>query len=234
MRGLMLVLSVILVLSLISCGPSAGGGAFSTTPLDMGTPVYMDGILLVTLPSGSVVERVDLTVLPKVRRLYESGKLKVFFGVASTPSPFPEEGYASARLEALSQMAQFISTRVRSVETKMSTTISNAIEDPDTRSQVFGVTINVLKRTQQLFTDVRIYGGREIIWYRYHRPGELPRYGVVILYDPDEALMAIMASESFQKAWRTALEEFKKLGTAGEELSLELKKSLKESLGVTK
>jgi len=196
-KALVILLCVLLVLLVVACSPNATKlGSVSSPP--MGVLVYMEEIPLVTLPNGSVVERIDLSQMQRIRRLYSTGQLLIFFGAASTPTPFAEEGYASARLDALQQMAQFISARVQSVESKLSTTISRLVDDPNVRSEMWSVTRSVLNRVQKLFTDVKIYGGREIVWYRYHRVGELPRYGVVILYDPYEAFIALMSHPDFK------------------------------------
>jgi len=224
-KVLVILLCALIILFTVACSPDVTkfGSVFSPP---IGVPVYMEEIPLVTLPRGSLVERIDLSQMGRIRRLYSTGQLTIFFGTASTPTPFAEEGYASARLDALQQMAQFISVRVQSVESKLSTTIGRLVDDPIVRSEVWSTTRTVLNRVQRLFTDVKIYGGREIVWYRYHRAGELPRYGVVILYDPYEAFIALMNHPDF----RTIFEETKR--KLSEELSRELETSVEESLGL--
>lgn len=219
----LLFLSLIL---LTSCGSAGLLEPERNAMLSAGVTVYIDEIPLVTLPEGSVVERIDLSLSSKIKNLYQSGRLIVFFGTASSPTPFPEEGYASARLEALQQMAQFIHSRVQSVETKLNTTISTLIEDQNTKSEAFAVTQSVLKKTEKLFVDVRIYGGREIVWYKYHKTGELPRYGVVVLYDPYEAYLALMSNTDFRAAFEEARQKLPV------DLSKELETGLEETLGL--
>jgi len=179
--------------------------------------IQIGGVPIVEIPSDAIIDMKDEASGPRIAELYEMGKLLVFYGEASTPSPFPEEGYKKAREEAFIRIAQYVELRAKVAESKVSATVS---------SPLLSRTQSLMKRIISISTDTNFGGAKDILRYRLKRSGELARYVVVVLFDPEELLNTIKMSKEYLEMEKQA----RAMGEAGLEFFQQLNAVLEEAL----
>lgn len=199
MKALLISLFVMLLL-FTACSPDSSYRTPTPESSISLVPLYVGGFKLAMIPSDAIVDLKDDTVGQRLTQLAQSGRLFVFYGEASTPTPFPEEGYKAARTEAFVKISQFVELRVKSIEWKISSTISQT----GTPKSLKALTESIIKRAIQISTDVNFSGARDIVRYRLDRPGELDRYVVVVLFDPEVLLASLKGSMEYLKLRNTA------------------------------
>jgi len=216
--GLLVLVSVVFL-----CSCSLTNQSHPETPAFSVTlvPLYVGDFKLAMIPSDAIIDLKDDSVGQRLSQLAEEGRLFIFYGESSSPTPLPEEGYRAARAEAFVKISQFVELRVQSVEWKLSAAISTV----SLPSNLMTMTESLVKRAIQISSNTQFSGARDIVRYRLDRPGELDRYVVIVLFDPE----TLMASLKMSEEYLHIKEVSEAAGTNGRIFFEELNRALEEA-----
>jgi len=215
------LLVLVLVVFLSSCSLTTQSYLESPASSVTLVPLYVGNFKLAMIPSDAIIDLKDDSVGQRLSQLAEEGRLFVFYGESSNPTPLPEEGYRAARAEAFVKISQFVKLRVQSVEWKLSSTISTAFSS----NSLMEITESIVKRAIQISSNTQFSGAKDIVRYRLDRPGELDRYVVIVLFDPETLLVSLKMSEEYLQMEKVS----ESMGMNGRIFFEELNRALEEA-----
>ncbi|MCD6254537.1 MAG: hypothetical protein DRP27_07090 [Thermotogae bacterium] len=219
-RLLVISFVVILVVGLTSCG-----WFFPPPTVD----VKIGKVVIDTVPrKGFNLIEVDQTVAPRLEQLWKAGKLKLFYGYYTGGGAI-EDKRAGARIEALNDLANFMQTRVKAVEDKVSGVMNQFITDEKGKERLRSLTQSFMKRVLELATNAEIMGARVIAFYSFELEGRKV-YKVAMFFDPEQAWEAISLNRLYLQEYEKIKNQAKAMGEAGQEFFEQLNKVLEEAM----
>lgn len=160
-------------------------------------PLKVGNVVISQIPKEAIIEYIDESYKDRIAELNKDKMLIIFNGYAVAGRISKSSGYEKARMNAQSQIAEYLNNKVEVMKKKVEGYISNLGQNNE-NVNLEEVSTTAMKSITKVFAESKQFGVKEIAKY-YIPKGNTFEYYEVLIYDPSVLINLFETSQLVDK-----------------------------------